>query len=272
MILLEPFHYDFLVRAFLAGLLLSVVAPFIGTFLVIRGYALFADALSHVSLLGIALAIFLGIPTLVGAILVSLAAAFGMERLRSTGRIMNESAVALFLSGSLALAVVLISLTKGTGINLLSYLFGSLSTVTVTDFGLLIILSVLALGFFLFFWRELFLISLDEDLARVSGMPVTFVNYAFIALAALLAAVALQIVGVLLVGALMVIPTLAALQFHAGFRMTVMLAVLVSVISFIAGFFLSYAFALPAGGAIVLSAVACFLVSLLVSVVRRKMA
>jgi zinc transport system permease protein len=270
--LLEPFHYDFLQRAFFAGLLLAVIAPFIGSFLVIRGYALFADALAHVSLLGIALSLFLGIPTLVGAILVSIVAAFGMERLRSTGRIMNESAVALFLSGSLALAIVLISLTKGTGINLISYLFGSLATVTLADFWLLLLLSILALGFFLFFFRELFLISLDEDLAKVSGMPVTFVNYAFILLAALMAAVSLEIVGVLLVGALMVIPTLSALQFHVGFRATIALAVLISVVSFVSGFFLSFAFALPAGGAIVLSAIACFLVSLLANSVYRRMA
>lgn len=261
----EPFQYDFLQRAFFAGLLLSVVAPFLGTFLVIRGYALFADALAHVSLLGIALSFFLGIPTVFGAIFVSVGAAFGMERLRSTGRIMNESAVALFLSGSLALAIVLISLTKGTGINLMSYLFGSLATVAVSDFWALLFLSVLTLGFFMFFWRELFLISLDEDLARVSGMPVSFVNYTFIALAALMAAVSLQIVGVLLVGALMVIPTLSALQFHLGFRATVFIAVLVSVISFVSGFSFSFAFALPAGGAIVLSAVACFLLSLIAS-------
>jgi zinc transport system permease protein len=268
--LIEPFQYDFLRHAFLAGLLLSVIAPLIGNFLVIRGYALFADALAHVSLLGVALSFFFGVPSTLGAIVVSVIAALGMERLRSTGRVMNESAIALFLSGSLALAIVVMGLTKGVGANLISYLFGSISTVTTSDFLVLLFLAVLVVGFLFFFSRELFLIALDEDLAKISGVRVSFVNYAFIGLAALIAASSIQIVGVLLIGALMVIPVLSALQLHRGFWGTLSLSVFFSVTAFVCGFFASYMWNLPSGGAVVLFAVGLFFLSILFSGLFRR--
>lgn len=263
MSLLDIFQYDFLLRAFLAGLIISVLAPIIGMFLVVRRYAFLADTLAHVSLLGVALALFFHIPTVIGAIIVSVGAALGIDRLRLSGRMMNDATLALFLSVSLAAAVVLVSTSGVSNVNLMSYLFGSLSTVSRGDVWLLAIISTAAIVILAFFYRSLFLISLDEDLARVSGIRVGIVHGGFLVFAAMTAALSLQIVGVLLLGALMVIPVLSALQFGRGFRSTLFLSLLFSLASFFIGFVFSYVFGLPSGGTIVLSAGGLFFLAFL---------
>lgn len=262
MLIQDLFQYDFLARAFSAGLVISVLAPAVGMFLVVRRLSFLADTLAHVSLLGVAGSIFFGISPAIGAVIISLLAALGVDRLRSSGRVMTEAVLVLFLSVSLAAAVVIVSLSGVSNVNLMSYLFGSLATVSEAELVFLIGLAVAAFLFFFRFYRPLFLLSLDEDLAKVSGVRVGLVNTAFVALTALTAAASLQIVGVLLLGALMVIPVLSALQFGRGFRTTILLSIGLSITAFLVGFFLSYAFNLPSGGTIVLSAGILFVATL----------
>ncbi len=252
------FQFDFILRSFEAGILLALIAPVVGIFLVVRRYSLLADALAHVSLLGVALAVFFKIPIFIGALCTSLLAAIGIEHLRRDRRVLGEAIIALFLSSSLALSVVIMSLSNGMNINLLSYLFGSLTTVTVLDVNILMALAILVFLFLLFFYRELFLFALDEDLAKVSGVRVRFLSNAFMVLSALTVTASLQMVGVLLIGALMVVPVLTAMQWHRGFRTTLLLSILYSVLSVITGFFLAYFFDLASGGAIVIVAVFFF--------------
>lgn len=263
MIIQDLLQYDFLARAFSAGLVISVLAPTVGMFLVVRRLSFLADTLAHVSLLGVAGSIFFGISPAIGAVVVSLLAALGVDRIRSAGRVMTEAVLALFLSVSLAAAVVIVSLSGVSNVNLMSYLFGSLATVSEGELVFLLVLVVSALVFFFRFYRPLFLLSLDEDLAKVSGIRVGTVNTAFIGLTALTAAASLQIVGVLLLGALMVIPVLAALQFGKGFRGTLLIAIGLSLAAFLIGFVLSYSSDLPSGGTIVLVAGGLFLLSFL---------
>lgn len=251
-------HYEFAIRALLAGVLLSLVAPALGLFLVVRRFSLLADALAHVSLLGVALALLFRIPVFFGALGMSLLASVGIERLRSGGKILSEAVVALFLSSSLALSVVIIGLQNGLNAGLLSYLFGSLTTVSWNDVIILSGIAVFLTGFLAANYRSLFLIALDEELAHVSGVPVRSLNLVFMALTAATVAASLQIVGVLLVGALMVVPVLAAMQFRVGFRGTLFLAVGFSFVSVVVGFFLAFALNLPSGGSIVLVAVVLF--------------
>ena len=256
-------HFDFIVRALEAGFILGLIAPVIGIFLVVRRYSLLADALAHVSLLGVALALVFQIPVFVGALVTALVAAFGMERLRVSGRVLSESIIALFLSSSLALSVVVMSLSHGLNANLFSYLFGSLTTVTGNDVLILFLLALFVFGFLFFFYRQLFLFAIDEDLARVSGVRVRLLNAVFVALAAVTVAAAMQIVGVLLIGALMVIPVLTAMQWKRSFRMTLVLSVVFSLVSVFFGFILSYVWNVVSGGAIVMVAVGLFLFTIL---------
>ncbi len=256
-------QFDFLRRALEAGLLIGIAAPLLGIFLVVRRYSLLSDALSHVSFLGVALALILKIPIFFGVLFLSVSAALGMERLRSSGRILGESVVALVLSGSLALAVVLLSSLRGLNVNIMNYLFGSLSTVTHFDLLMLFFIVVLVLIFVILRYHQLFLAALDEDMARVSGIRVLALNAAFASLAAGVVAASIQIVGALLIGALMVIPVLAALELRRGFFMTLILSEVISLISVVIGLFLSYQFNLASGGAIVLVTLGFYFIAFL---------
>jgi len=259
MTFISLFQFDFIVRSFEAGMILAVVAPIIGIFLVVRRYSLLADALAHVSLLGVAIALFLNIPIFFGALTTSLFAALGMEKLRRDGYVLGEAIIALFLSSSLAISIVIMSLSHRLNANLLSYLFGSLSTVSSLDVIVLLILGIVVLFFLFFYYRELFIFALDEDLAKVNGVRVGLLSAIFMALAALTVTASLQMVGVLLIGALMVVPVLAAMQFRRGFKATLFISVVFSLLSVFIGFFLSYSFNIASGGAIVIVAVLFFL-------------
>ena len=251
-----------MVRAFEAGIAIGVVAPLIGMFLVVRRYSLMADTLAHVSFAGVALGLLVGLNPIFSAIGLSVLAAFGIESLRSSGRIFGESVLALFLSGSLALAVVIISLSDGFNASLFGYLFGSISTVSTQDLWVIIILAVVVLLDVIFLYKELFFASFDAELARASGLPVKAINLTIVVLAAIAVAISIRIVGVLLIGALMVIPVISAMLYRRSFKYTLVLSVVFSVVSVIAGLFASFYLDLASGGAIVLVALIIFLLSL----------
>lgn len=208
--LLDIFQYSFIVRGLEAGIIVAIIAPLIGIFLVIRRYSLIADTLSHVSLAGIAVGLLLGINPVLTALGATIVASLGIERLRTSKRVYGESALALFLSGSLALAIVLLSLNHGLNANLFSYLFGSIVTVTGTDVIIIFVLAIVVIVTLLLFYKELIYVSFDEDAAKVSGVPVKLINTILIFLAAITVSLAIPIVGVLLIAALMVIPVVSA--------------------------------------------------------------
>ena len=252
-----------MVRAFEAGIAIGIVAPLIGMFLVVRRYSLMADTLAHVSFAGVAIGLLLKINPVFSAIGLSLIASVGIESLRNSRRIFGESVLALFLSGSLAVAVIILSVSKGFNANLFSYLFGSISTVSIADLWVTIILAVIVLLDVIFLYKELFFASFDAEIAEVSGLPVRMINFMIVMLAAISVAISIRIVGVLLIGALMVIPVISAMQYGRGFRTTLILSVVLSLVSVIVGLFASYYFDLASGGAIVLVALIIFLFSLI---------
>ncbi len=256
--MLEIFQYSFMVRAFLAGGVIGIIAPLIGVFLVTKRYSLMADSLAHVSLAGVALGLLLGIYPIYTAIAVAIVASLIIERLRSQRQVSGELALAMFLSAGLAIAIVLISFGKGFNIDLLAYLFGSITTVSPQDVGVISILGlniVLLIGFF---YQQLMYLSFDEEAALVSGVPTRFLNTLLMVLTAVTVSVAMRIVGVLLIGALMVIPVVTATQFRKSFRQTIGLAIIFSLISVLVGLFGSFYLDLPAGGAIVVTALGIF--------------
>ena len=251
----EMLGHGFMVRAFLAGLAVASLSPGIGVFLVLRRLSLIAETLAHVTLTGVAVGLVAGLFPLGTALAVATGAAVGIEWLRGSGRFYGESALALFLYGALALAVVLIGLGPGFGGSIFGYLFGSILTVRTTDVVFVWALAAVALAFVTLFQRELALSTFDQDLAHTSGVPVVWVNMLLAVLTAVTIVVAMQAVGVLLVGALMVIPTMASLQLGLGFRPTVVAATLVGLLSVLVGLTAAYFVGLPAGGAIVLACI-----------------
>lgn len=259
----EIFQYSFILRGFEAGILIAIIAPLIGIFLVLRRYSLIADTLSHVSLAGVAIGLLAKINPIVTALLTSAVAALAIEKLRSAKKIYGETALSIFLSGGLALAVVLISLSNGFNVNLFGYLFGSILTIQASDVRLIAVLGAVIIGLLVAFYKELVYISFDEEAAQVSGIPVQAINFIFILLAAMTVALAIPIVGILLISALVVIPVAAALQLKKSFQATLLYAEAISVCSVIVGITVSFYYDLSPGGTIVLIALALFSLILL---------
>ena len=265
----EIFHYSFMVRAFIAGGAIALLAPMIGTFLVLRRLSLFADSLAHVALAGVAIGILTGIYPVATAVVTCIVAAVIIEKLRSDRKMYGDAALSLFLSGSLAVALVLISLAHGFNVNLFSYLFGSITAVEPTDIYIILGLAALVMLLIKLFYKELFYISFDEQAAKVSGLPVRQLNLLLMSLAAVTVALSMRVVGILMVGALMVIPVLSALQIAKSFRGTLVYSVCFSFITVFAGLYFSYYLNIIAGGAIVLLALAIFVFTLLFGNARK---
>jgi zinc transport system permease protein len=254
----EFLQYTFMHRAFAAGTITALICPAIGVFLVPRRLSLIADTLSHVALAGVALGLLTGISPLVGALVVTLVGAVGMERLRARGTLQGDAALAVFLSGGFAVAVVLISLARGFNADLFAILFGSILTVSPTDVVLIVALGAVVVATIGTFYHQLLAITLNEELARTSGVAVTALNLLLTVLTALTTVVAMRMVGVLLVSAMIVIPTLTGFALGRSFRQATVIAVLVALGSMTIGLIAAYYLRIAAGGAVVLTALAVF--------------
>jgi zinc transport system permease protein len=248
-----------MIRAFEAGVIISLICPLIGIFLVLRRYSLIADTLAHVSLAGVAIGLVTKINPIITATVTAAISSFFIERLRSSKRIYGESALALFLSGSLAFAITLISLSKGFNVDLFSFLFGSIVSVKQGDIYIIGVLGVLVALVIWAFYKELVYVSFDEETAQVTGINTQLINIILIILTAVTISISMRVVGILLIAALIVIPVIASLQFKRGFKQTIMIAEAISLFSVIAGIFASFYLNLAAGGAIVLITLIIFL-------------
>jgi zinc transport system permease protein len=255
------------IRTLIAGLAVAAFTPMIGTFMVLRRYALIADSLAHVALAGVAIGMVTGaLPTYI-AFAVTVAAAMFIEYLRENRRVSGDSALALLVYGGLAVAVVLFS-AVGKEVNE-DLLFGSLETVKAMDVVPIIVIGTGVVTALALFWKELVYSSFDEETARVQGVPVRFVNMLLVILTAVTVSFALKVVGVLLVGALMIIPVTAAAQFGRSFRSSAFLAVVVGVLSVVGGLAAAARWHLAAGGSVALVAFACFFIALGIRKLRR---
>lgn len=266
---LQIFQYDFMIRAFIAGTMIAIIAPLIGNFLVIRRYSLFADSLAHVSFLSIAIALVAGISPIGVSVAGSAIAAVALERLRVSKKINSETSLALFLSGSLALATIILSFQKSSTVNIGSILFGSITTIPTTDLVIICATALVSIAIMGIFFKEFFMIAFDEEYARVKGIPVSALNYLLMILAATTISISITVIGVLLISALMIIPVIAAHQFRRSFKMSVTLSILFALLSVWIGLVSAFYANLPAGGTIVLVAIIFFaLASLARRVVR----
>ncbi|MEA2112273.1 MAG: metal ABC transporter permease [Campylobacterota bacterium] len=263
--LFEIFQYDFIQRAFLAGIIIAIIASVGGSFVVLKRYSLITETLAHSALVGVAIGLVAGVSPILMAVVVALISAWSIEYLRSFFNIYSDSILAIFLSGSLALAVLIVSLAGAFNSSLFSYLFGSILSVTEQDLWLMAVAGIAALTLLIGFYKEFYFIAFDEEVAKVSGIRVMFFNFLLITIVAIIIALSIRVVGTLLIGALMVIPTVSALQYKQGFTKTIWLALGFSLLSVITGMLLSYYFSLPSGATIVLCILAIFIISLLVN-------
>lgn len=263
--MLEMLDYPFMQRALIAGLIIAVLASLSGSFIVLRRYSLLSETLAHVSLVGVAIGLLFGIAPLWMAVAASLVASWLIEYLRSVHGLYSDSVLAIFLSGSLALAIVIVSMAGSFNASLFSYLFGSILSVSNEDLWVMGAFGTVGMILLLAFFKELYFIAFDEEVARASGIRVVWLNFMLVSVIAVIIAISIRVVGTLLIGALMVIPPVAAIRFGMGFYPTTLLSVLIALVAVVAGLSLSYLFSLPSGAAIVLCLLVFFIVALVIN-------
>jgi zinc transport system permease protein len=259
---LDIFTEYFFQRALIGGILIGATAPLIGIFLVLRRLSMIGDTLAHVSIAGVALGFLVNVYPLALGLVFAVLAAFAIEKLRKAYRTYAELSIAIMLSGGVALASLLFTLGKGFNMNVTSYLFGSIYTLDRVDLWLVFAVTVVVIVVVLIFFKELFLMSFDEDAASVSGLPQRGLNVLVTVLTALVISVAIKIVGALLVSALLTIPVACSLAVGRGFRHTVLIAVVYSEIAVIAGLMIAGIWNLAPGGTIVMLLIALLVVTL----------
>ncbi|MFT9596248.1 metal ABC transporter permease [Mesobacillus sp.] len=256
-------QYEFLQNAFLTGMIIGVIAPLLGVFIVVRRLSLIADALSHVTLAGIAASLLLekkfmlfsGLNPLYMGMAFSVGGSLFIEKLRTVYKHYQELAIPIILSGGIGLGVIFISLADGFNTDLFSYLFGSVSAVSRADLWTILIISILVIVLVVLLYKELFLLSFDEEYARATGIAAKTLHFIFIVMVALVIAASMRIVGILLVSSLMTLPVAASMRFAKGFKQTIFFSILFGEISVLGGLFLSYYLDLAPGGTIVMIAV-----------------
>jgi zinc transport system permease protein len=262
-------EYDFLRNTFFTGILIGIIAPLLGTFIVVRRLSLIADALSHVTLAGIAFGMllekrfgFVLLSPLYSGMAFSVLGSILIEKLRSVYKAYQEIAIPIILSGGVGLTVIFISLADGFNNDLFNYLFGSVSAVSRQDFFTIVGISVLIVVIVGLFYKELLTLSFDEEHATTSGIHAKRIHLLFIVLTALVIAASIRIVGVLLVSALMTLPVAASMRLAKGFKQMLFLSIVFGEIAVIIGLISGYYLNIPPGGTIVMIAIIILLLSI----------
>jgi zinc transport system permease protein len=261
---------DFMRLAFATGAIVGVLAPAVGFFLVQRRMSLIGDGIGHVAFAGVAAGYLLGVSPVLTALLASVAGAVAIEWLRARRRAAGDQALALLFYTGIAAGVVLISAAGALNANLFAFLFGSILTVTGGDLLLVAVLGAAGIALIAALYRALTAVALDEEGARVSGVPVGLLNVAVAALAGVTIALSMRIVGILLIAALMVLPVTAASRVAWSLRSTLLIAIAIGLGSVFAGLTIAYYANLAPGGAIVLTAAASFAVASFAAAVRSR--
>lgn len=268
-------QYDFLQNAFLSGIIIGVIAPLLGVFIVVRRLSLIADALSHVTLAGIAGSLYLSqsvaaLATLNPIYLGIVSAVAGsvlIERIRRLYKHFEELAIPIIMSAGLGMSAIFISLAQGFSTDLFSYLFGSVSAVSRQDLWIVVGIAILVIAFVFLFYKELFVLSFDEEYAKASGLPARTVHLLFMVVTALVIAASMRIVGILLVSSLITLPVAASIRIAKGFKQTIFFAILFGELAVIVGLVIAFYLNLAPGGTIVVTSI----IILLLVIVGKKL-
>ncbi|PTK29628.1 metal ABC transporter permease [Staphylococcus saprophyticus] len=251
-------NFDFMRYSLISGILIGFIAPLIGAFIVVRRLSLIADALSHVTLGGISFGMFIitVIPAFVFinpmwfGILFAIIGALLIENLRRSYSNYQEIAIPIIMSAGIALSAIFISLADGFNQEIVGLLFGSISAVTLSDLSTIIVIVVIVLIFIFSFYKELFILSFDEEYSKVIGIP-KWIQFLFIIIVAMVISASMRVVGILLVSALITLPVAVSMRITKGFKQLIILSVIIGEFSVIAGLVLAFYMNISPGGVIV---------------------
>ena len=270
-------NFDFIRYSLISGLLIGFIAPLIGAFIVVRRLSLIADALSHVTLGGISFGMFLltiipvfsVINPMWFGILFAVIGALLIEKLRTSFSNYQEIAIPIIMSAGIGLSAIFISLADGFNQEIVGLLFGSISAVNISDLTTIIIITIIVLIFIVLFYKELFILSFDEEYSKVIGIP-KWIQFLFIVIVAMVISASMRVVGILLVSALITLPIAISMRITKGFKQLIALSVILGELSVILGLIIAFYMNISPGGVIVVLLVLMLILTMIIQKLKIK--
>jgi zinc transport system permease protein len=256
--MIEILQYEFMQRALISGIAISISCSLIGLFLILKRFSLFGDAVAHVAFGGIALGLFLKSNPIWVSLIVSIIGALAVIKLNSSKRIYSDSSISILLSLGLAMGVILISLSGGFSIDITSYLFGSILLVNIEETSSTIILSIIVIVFVTLYYKKLIYLVFNEEQALVNGINTVVLNILLITLATIAIVMSIRLIGILMVSSLLIIPNVSSLLLGYGFKKTILFSICFSLTSVILGIILAYEWNITPSGMIVITSAGIF--------------
>lgn len=250
--IVEMFSYDFMTKALIVGVLISLCASLIGVSTVLKRNSMIGDGLSHVGFAAFSISTVFSFSPLEFAIPIVILSSFLILKLNRNSKIQGDALIALISSSSLAIGTFLISITKGVNTDINNYLFGSILSISNKDLILSIILSIFVLLLYVISYNKIFAITFDEEFASSIGINTNIYNLIFATLCSIVVVLGMRLMGTLLISSLIVFPTLTSKQCFKSFKSVVISSIFVGVISFIIGLILSYNIETPTGATIII--------------------
>ena len=269
-LLQEMFSYPFLVRAMIGGICISLCASLLGVSLVLKRYSMIGDGLSHVSFGALSIAVAFNWAALAVSIPVVAAAAVLLLRITGNGKIKSDAAIAMISAGSLAIGIIVTSLTTGMTTDVSSYMFGSILAMSREDMYLSVVLSVIVLGMFVICYNKVFAVTFDESFAKATGVRVSAYNLLIAVLTAITIVLGMRMMGAMLISSLVIFPALTSMRIFKSFFGVVVSSGAVSVVCFFIGLVLSYVYSIPAGASVVVVNLVMFGVFCIVQILKQK--
>ena len=250
-VLSEMLSYPFMVRALFGGMLVSLCASLLGVSLVLKRYSMIGDGLSHVSFGALSIALAMGWSPLKVSIPVVVLAAFFLLRITENSRIKSDAAIAMISASSLAIGIIVTSLTTGMTTDVSSYMFGSILAMTKEDVVLSAVLCIIVLGLFVLCYNQVFAVTFDENFAKATGVNVGAYNMLISVLTAVTIVLGMRMMGAMLITSLVIFPCLTSMRVFKSFTSVVISSGILSLICFLLGMMASYQFSTPAGASVV---------------------
>lgn len=268
--LINILQYQFVERAIIAGLFLGIVCAVMGVFLVLRKMSLIGDGLAHISFGAIAIGIVFGFYPLVTAIPLVIIASLIIYALTRKHIIEGDAIIGILASLGLATGVILSSISTGFNIDIFSYLFGNILSITQQELLFVIIGSIIILSIIILFYQEFMAISFNPEQAKISGIPVTILDILFSIITALTVLMSIKLAGALLVSALIILPASSSLQIAKSFKNTMLLAIVFALVSILIGIIISFILNIPTGATIVTVNAIIFFAILIIKLLKTK--
>ena len=267
---IEMFSYPFMVRAFIVGALVALCSALLGVSLVLKRYSMIGDGLSHVGFGALAVAAALNAAPLAAAIPVVIVAAVLLLRIRGNSRIKGDAAIALISTSSLAVGVMVISMTTGMNTDVYNYMFGSILAMSAGDVRLSVALAVVVLALYIFFYHKIFAITFDETFAQATGVKADLYNTLIAVLTAVTIVLGMRMMGALLISSLIIFPALTSMRVCRTFKSVIINSAVISVVCLVIGITVSYVWATPAGASVVMANIAALLLYSLLGVAKDR--